>query len=152
MALNLAKLDLIPCRYVWRGAISWGPASPTSTRRRRPRRASPRPAPVDVTDFSGRVVELESWISCPPYSLLQTSVCQRHSYGTLPWSLEDPLRAKLYSEPKHFYRPTELMSVPWVAGHTKEKPRSVESRSGSRGSWCKLRVRGPQDHPTPSWI
>ena len=43
-------------------------------------------------------------------------------------SLEDPLRAKLYSEPKHFYRPTELMSVPWVAGHTKEKPRSVESR------------------------
>jgi len=33
---------------------------------------------------------------------------------------KDPLRAKLYSEPKHFYRPMELMSVPWVAGHTKD--------------------------------
>ena len=49
--------------------------------------------------------------------------------STFLWDTsEDLLRAKLYSEPKHFYRPTELMSVPWVAGHTKEKPRSVESR------------------------
>lgn len=33
---------------------------------------------------------------------------------------QDPLRAKLYSEPTHFYKPTELMSVPWVAGHSKD--------------------------------
>eukprot|EP00931_Biecheleriopsis_adriatica_P121813 TRINITY_DN9687_c0_g1_i1.p1 TRINITY_DN9687_c0_g1~~TRINITY_DN9687_c0_g1_i1.p1 ORF type:complete len:442 (-),score=86.60 TRINITY_DN9687_c0_g1_i1:21-1346(-) len=32
----------------------------------------------------------------------------------------DPLRKLLYDSPDHFYEPTELMSVPWVAGH--EKP------------------------------
>eukprot|EP00439_Symbiodinium_sp_Y106_P081548 s325_g20.t1 len=39
----------------------------------------------------------------------------------LPWhALEDPLRAELYRQADHFYEPAELMSVPWVAGHTKE--------------------------------
>ncbi|CAJ1353202.1 unnamed protein product, partial [Effrenium voratum] len=33
---------------------------------------------------------------------------------------KDPLRAELYSTPLHFYKPTELMSVPWVANHSKE--------------------------------
>jgi len=33
---------------------------------------------------------------------------------------KDPLRAELYRQADHFYEPAELMSVPWVAGHTKE--------------------------------
>lgn len=33
---------------------------------------------------------------------------------------KDPLRAELYSEPTHFYKPTELMSVPWVANHSRD--------------------------------
>eukprot|EP00746_Dinoflagellata_sp_MGD_P012072 gnl/MRDRNA2_/MRDRNA2_125568_c0_seq1.p1 gnl/MRDRNA2_/MRDRNA2_125568_c0~~gnl/MRDRNA2_/MRDRNA2_125568_c0_seq1.p1 ORF type:complete len:444 (+),score=73.78 gnl/MRDRNA2_/MRDRNA2_125568_c0_seq1:73-1404(+) len=30
---------------------------------------------------------------------------------------EDPLRAELYRDPKHFYSPSELMNVNWVRGH-----------------------------------
>ncbi|CAK9019402.1 unnamed protein product [Durusdinium trenchii] len=33
---------------------------------------------------------------------------------------KDPLRAELYTTPNHFYKPTELMSVPWVANHSKD--------------------------------
>lgn len=33
--------------------------------------------------------------------------------------MQDPLRAELYTTPNHFYKPTELMSVPWVANHSK---------------------------------
>ena len=37
-----------------------------------------------------------------------------------PQRQQDPLRAELYSEPTHFYKPTELMGVPWVAHHSRD--------------------------------
>ena len=45
---------------------------------------------------------------------------------------KDPLRSELYSDPRHFYSPVELMSVPWVAGHAGD----CKSPSILMGKFC----------------